>query len=69
MTGYEYIAHLLKDVDSKTPWGAIIQKVRQRQDQHMMMDLVADLQSEGREHPAVMSEILGAKVYSKLMDL
>lgn len=69
MTGYEKILYLLKDVDTKTPWGDAIKLVKEKNCPYATMDLVADLQSEGREHPEVMSDILGKKVYAKILKI
>jgi hypothetical protein len=69
MTGYEQILDLLKDVNPNTLWGVAIRNVRDRNEQHATMDLVADLQSQSQDNPRLMKEILGPKVYAKILNI
>lgn len=67
MTFYESILDDLRAVPPDTLIGVAIRQAIEADDEYVTMDLIAGLQSQAMDNPKAMQEVLGERVYKKLM--
>jgi hypothetical protein len=60
---------LLKKVKGDNLWAAIIRVVVKQDDADKFRQLIEQLQSQAKDNPPIMKEILGVKIYKSVMDL
>jgi len=64
----EKLLHCLENVSPESIWGMAIHKALKEPTEQKFYDLVEQLQSQERDNPAVMKEILNTPCYEALKE-